>query len=140
MKKPIFTWDLETGEALCVIKSKDKVYYGVAKCHPDDFDMKSEKTGCFIAEQRAKIMMLRSKRDELYIELKALKKYYASMTMSKYFDDTSYPIKRLQNHILKIKEDIVNVRELLLSEQDTLNTYIKEKEKFYQKIRKNRQE
>lgn len=35
MKKPIFTWDLETGEALCVIKDKDKVYYGVAKCHPD---------------------------------------------------------------------------------------------------------
>ena len=50
MKKPIFTWDLETGEALCVIKDKDKIYYGVAKCHPDDFDMKSEKTGCFIAE------------------------------------------------------------------------------------------
>ena len=140
MKKPIFTWDLETGEALCVIKDKDKVYYGVAKCHPDDSDMKSEKTGCFIAEQRAKIMMLRSKRDELYIELKALKKYYASMIMSKYFDDTSYPIRRLQNHMLKIKRDIIDIKELLQDEQDTLNIYIKEKEKFYQRIRKNRQE
>lgn len=138
MKKPIFTWDLESGEALCVIKNKEKVYYGIAKCHPEDMDMKSEKTGCFIAEERAKIMMLRSKRDELKIELNALKKYYASMCKSKYFDKTSYPIKRLLNHMSRIKKDIIDIKELLQHEQKILNVYISEKEKFYKKIRENR--
>lgn len=138
MKKPIFTWDLESGEALCVIKDKEKVYYGIAKCHPEDMDMKSERTGCFIAEERAKIMMLSHKRDELKIELKALKKYYASMNKSKYFDKTSYPIRRLLDHISKIEADIVDVKELLQYEKNFLNTYINEKEKLYKRIRHNK--
>lgn len=138
MKKPIFTWDLENGEALCIIKDKENVYYGIAKCHPEDMDMKSERTGCFIAEERAKIMMLSHKRDELKIELKALKKYYASMNKSKYFDKTSYPIRRLLDHISKIEADITDVKELLQYEKNFLNTYINEKEKLYQRIRHNK--
>lgn len=138
MKKPIFTWNPDTGESLCVIKDRDKVYYGIASCAPEDLDMMNEKAGCFIAEKRAKIMMLRSKRDELKIELKALKKYYSSMNTSKYFDDTSYPIRRLISHMSRLSEDLEDIKNLLDYEQEILNKYIQEKEKFYQKIRKNR--
>ena len=138
MKKPIFTWDAESGETLCVINDKEKVYYGIAKCHPEDMDMKSEKTGCFIAEERAKIMMLSHKRDELKIELKALKRYYASISQSKYFDETSYPIRRLLDHMSRIETDITDIKELLQYEKKILNTYISEKEKLYERIRRNR--
>lgn len=87
MKQPIFNWDPETGGALCIFQTKEKTYYGTAICAPKDRDMMSERTGCFIAEQRAILNMLRDKRDTLKIELKALKKYYYSMNKSKYFDE-----------------------------------------------------
>lgn len=33
MKRPRFTWNEESGEALCVIQDKNKTYYGTATCH-----------------------------------------------------------------------------------------------------------
>lgn len=100
--------------------------------------MMNEKTGCFIAEKRAKINMLKHKKEELKIELKALKKYYYSMNKSKYFNETSYPIKRLKDHMLMIEIDIKEIKELINYEKGILNRYIKEKDNFYQQIRNNR--
>lgn len=58
MKKytPEFTWDEESGSAICIIKDeKNRVFIGEAICHPDDQDMISERTGCELAFRRAKL-------------------------------------------------------------------------------------
>ena len=51
--EPIFSWNEETGTASCILGSNEKIYTGFAQCHPDDADMKGEKTGCEIAFRRA---------------------------------------------------------------------------------------
>lgn len=58
MKKytPEFTWDEETGIAICIITDdKQRTFIGEATCHPDDTDMRSERTGCELAFRRAKL-------------------------------------------------------------------------------------
>lgn len=59
MKQLVFNWDSDTGSALCVLKNKNKTYYGTAVCSPKDKDMMSEKTGCEIAFSRARINALK---------------------------------------------------------------------------------
>ena len=41
-KTPFFSWDPETGSALCVLFDRDKTYYGTATCAAADKDMMSE--------------------------------------------------------------------------------------------------
>ena len=98
----------------------------------------NEKTGCFIAEKRAMIKMLRDERDELKIEFKALKKYLSSMIYSKYFDTTSYPIRRLQRQMQDLLKQIDETKKSLKEEENSLTQYIQQKTEFYKKIRANR--
>ena len=77
--EPIFNWDEETGVASCILSDGEKVYTGFAQCHPDDEDMKGQKTGCEIAFRRAKINALRGYRDELKTQLKALNQLFYSI-------------------------------------------------------------
>ena len=139
MKRPIFSWDPEEGTALCIIQDKEKTYYGIANCSPEDRDMMSEKTGCFIAEKRAYIMALQDFRDKLRIELRALKRFYYSINTSKYFDSKSYEVRRLISHIEMTKKDIEDTKKVLEYEKQQLKDYLKDKEIFYKKIRRNRE-
>lgn len=139
MKRPRFTWNEENGEALCVIQDKNKIYYGTATCHQNDRDMMSEKTGCEIAFLRANLMALRNYRDELQIELKGLKKYYYSINRSKYFNEKSYEVQRLQAHMQMLKDDLNSLKELIEEERQYLINYLKGKGEFYKKIRQNRE-
>ena len=138
MKKMNFSWDPKTGSSLCIIQTKHKTYYGYALCSIEDRDMMNEKTGCFIAEKRAMIKMLRDERDELKIEFKALKKYLSSMIYSKYFDTTSYPIRRLQRQMQDLLKQIDETKKSLKEEENSLTQYIQQKTEFYKKIRANR--
>ena len=139
MKRPIFSWDPEEGTALCIIQDKEKTYYGIANCSPEDQDMMSEKTGCFIAEKRAYIMALQSYRDRLRIELKALKRFYYSINTSKYFNPESFEARRLITHMEMTQKDIEDTKEVLKYEKQQLKDYLKDKENFYKKIRHNRE-
>lgn len=138
MKKPVFSWDAEDGSALCIIQSRDKTYYGVATCHPNDRDMMSEKTGCEIAYMRACLMSLRGVKDELKTELKGLKKYYHSINTSKYFNPESYEVRRLIFHMEHIEADIAALKILIQEQRKNIQEFISRKEKFYEKIRRNR--
>lgn len=100
--------------------------------------MKNEKTGCYIAEKRAYIDALSGRRNEMQIELKALKRYYYSMNTSKYFNPNSYEIRRLMSHIGLLEADIVAAKELISLEKQNLKQYLDRKEDFYKKIRRNR--
>lgn len=138
MKSEMAYWDEATGIAKYVITTKDgATIVGTAKCSPEDQDMKSEKTGCSIAEQRAKIAFLRHIRDtELKPELKGLKKYWNTMNRSKYYDADCYPIQRLLRTIAMYEQDIKDINLEILAMKTELQTYLKFKATFYKQIRK----
>ena len=137
--EPIFHWDEATGVSSCILSDGEKVYTGFARCHPDDEDMKGEKTGCEIALRRAKIAALRGYRDELKIRLSALNQCYHSMNMSYRFNEKSYENKMLQRQIRQIKFDLDTTKEMIATEELSLRAYIKSKDVFYIQTRKRRQ-
>ena len=137
--EPIFHWDEEAGVSSCILSDGERVYTGFAHCHPDDEDMKGEKTGCEIALRRAKIAALRGYRDELKIRLSALNQYYHSMNMSHKFNEKSYENKMLQRQIRQIKFDLDTTKEIIAGEEQSLMAYIKSKDVFYTQTRKRRQ-
>ena len=66
-----YDWSPEFGWATCTIYDHDTKFYGAAKCHPDDEDMKNRLAGQNIAEARASIQYLKHIRDnELRPQLK----------------------------------------------------------------------
>ena len=136
---PIFTWDENSGMSSCILKDGEHIFTGLAQCHPDDFDMKGEKTGCEIALRRAKINALRGYRDELKTKLSALNQLYYSMNKSKRFNEKSYENRMLQRQIRQIKFDLDTTKEMLASEELSLRAYIKSKDVFYTQTRKRRQ-
>lgn len=136
IRKPLFSW--QDGEAICVLNDGKKVFYGAASCHPNDEDMMNEKTGCEIAMRRAELKYYRYCRDNLKERLAALKQLYYTMNRSKYFNENSYENKMLQRQIRMIELDLATVREMIADGEQSLRTYIAEKDKFYNKIRKNR--
>ena len=136
--EPIFNWDEETGISSCIVSDGEKVYTGFAQCHPDDEDMKGQKTGCEIAFRRARINALRGYRDELKIQLKALNQLYYSMNRSTKFNEKSYENRMLYRQIRMINFDLTTTKEMIATEQENLRTYIKEKDEFYNKTRMRR--
>lgn len=136
--EPIFHWDKDGNIASCILSDGEKVYTGFAQCHPDDFDMASEKTGCEIALRRAKISALRGYRDELKIRLSVLNQYYYSINKSHKFNEKSYENKMLQRQIRQIKFDLDTTKEIITSEEQSLREYLQKKNDFYNKIRTNR--
>ena len=136
--EPIFNWDEETGISSCILSDGEKIYTGFAQCHPDDSDMKGQKTGCEIAFRRARINALRGYRDELKIQLKALNQLYYSMNLSYRFNEKSYENKMLQRQIRQINFDLATAKEMIATEQESLRVYIKEKDEFYNKTRMRR--
>lgn len=138
-KEPLFDYNSETGIASCLIEDKNgNIIYGIAKCHPDDMDMASEKTGCDFAYRRAYIKVMQAYKKELKVELKTLNQLYYSMNRSKYFNPRSYENKMLQRQIRQRQEDIKYVNNTIKEAKDKLNNIIDEKDKFYKNIRKNR--
>ena len=136
--EPIFSWDEETGIASCILGSNEKIYTGFAQCHPDDADMKGEKTGCEIAFRRAKIHALRGYRDELKVKLSALNQLFYTMNKSKHFNPKSYENKMLQRQIRMTNFDLDTAKEMIATEEQNLREYIQKKDEFYNHTRARR--
>ena len=136
--EPIFSWNEETGTASCILGSNEKIYTGFAQCHPDDTDMKGEKTGCEIAFRRAKIHALRGYRDELKIKLSALNQLFYTMNKSKHFNPKSYENKMLQRQIRMTNFDLDTAKEMIATEEQNLREYIQKKDEFYNHTRARR--
>lgn len=134
-RKPIYDWDEETGVATCFLFDKNNTFIGIALCHSDDEDFKSEKTGLFIAESRARIKMLQHIRNnELKPELAGLKQLYYSINKSKHYNKKSYEAKMLWRQMKNKERDIKILSEIIYKERMYLNNYIQDKDKFYQDI------
>ena len=136
---PLYSWDPNTGTASCIIEYDGLTFCGIAKCHPNDEDMQSEKVGMYIAELRAKIKFMqyqkridRAKDDEI-------KNLLFSMDRSKHFDCNSYAVKRLYKHLKAAMLEVENDRKLIEDYRIEIKRYIDTKDIFYKYIRRNRE-
>ena len=137
---PIYEWDPETGVSTCIIINGDKTHIGIAKCRPEDRDMMGEKTGCTIAEMRAEIDYLKSVRDDdIKPTLQAYKTLYYSINQSKRFNPDSYEARMLMKKIAHYTADLELINDMIDNARNDLATYIDQKAKTWEKIRKNRQ-
>ena len=131
-----FAFDEKLGYARCLMIYNGQAFEGGAKCHPDDMDMISERTGCCIAEARAYIKALRFKRDhEIQPKLDVLRHLYNNMQTSKYFNSKSYEAKMLRSQVGAIEKELAAVSQDLAEEKKYLKEYIDKKDKFYQRLR-----
>ena len=137
---PIYEWDPETGVSTCIIINGNKTHVGIAKCRPEDRDMMGEKTGCTIAEMRAEIDYLKSVRDDdIKPTLQAYKNLYYSINQSKRFNPDSYETHMLMKKIAHYTADLELINNMIDNSRNDLATYIDQKAKTWEKIRKNRQ-
>lgn len=136
MKKQ-FSWDPGTGEASCRIFYKQNEFVAYAHCHDDDIDFMSEKTGCFIAECRAELAMLKYRKNcELKPALQALKHTYGLLVQSSKYNPDSHESKILYKQIQLTNFDLITVSNEITTLTQNLKTYIDGKEKLYQRLRK----
>ena len=98
----------------------------------------NEKTGLQIAETRANIKFLKRLIKESKKELKALKDFHSLLKFNPYYNEENREVKLLIKEIRRREKDIKENENSLKEMKDTLIEYIAEKEKFYQKIRRNR--
>ena len=89
-RKPMYIWDEDTKTATCTLYDQNNSFCGTAKCHPDDEEFMSEKTGLIIAESRAQLEALRHlKNNILKPELAGLEQLYYSINKSKHYNKKS---------------------------------------------------
>lgn len=132
-------FSFENGIARCVLSTKYGTFTGEAKCHPDDFDMESEKVGCEIAYTRAFIVALTHERDNVIKpSLKALKQLLYSMKHSKKFNKKSYENKMLWSQIQNWQFDLNTINKIIANEKEGLRQYIKIKDDLYKRLRAQR--
>ena len=136
-KQPIYEWDEESGLATCCIWLDDFLQgYGVAQCADRDKDMKSERTGLYIAELRAQINILQNyKNRELRPQLKILKHLKGTMQISTRYNPDSYEAKRLNKEIKNIEKDINFIQDKIDIIKQQLKDYMSAKEKLFKRIR-----
>jgi hypothetical protein len=136
MKKPTYTWNEELGIAKCTIYCNNLEFYGSAHCHPDDEDMMSKLTGQTIAEARALIEYLRHIRDnELRPQIKILYQLYYNMKHSKEYSPRGYEAKMLYKQIVRLEEDLTNIKEQIELTKNFIREYIDKKDESYKVIR-----
>lgn len=139
MIEPTFEWIEDIGHTTCILIDKQgHVFIGTATCHTDDTDMKSRRTGEEISYRRARIEQMRFIRDEINIELKALKQLYYSMKHSSKFNPKSYENIMLQRQIRGKEFDLDTIKEMLATERENLKNFLQEKDKFYNQVRAHR--
>lgn len=135
--EPEFSWDEESGSAICVLTDKkNRIFVGEATCHEHDADMKSERTGCELAFRRAKLQYLRTVRDaDIKPALAALQHLYGCMAHSTNFEANSYEARTIRKHIHQTEFELATIKEMIASEYQGITDYIKGKDKVYQRIR-----
>lgn len=139
-QKVIFLHDNKEGNTtFCLLYYKDEIFVGLARCHPEDEDMKSRLMGEIIAEMRAEIKKLNYIRNkEIKPEIKALQRLYDNMKFSKRFNPKSYESISLFRRIHHLEKQLDRIEiEILLVEQD-LKDYLAMKEKSHKLIREYR--
>ena len=127
----IYDWNQETQQAKCIITDKNLLGIGEAKCHSKDMDVSSEKTGLYIAEQRAVVHFLQNKKEvKLKPALSALNHLYSTIKYSKQFNTNSYEAKRIRKEIKNLQKEIYQINCSIDLIKQRLKQYINDKDKM----------
>lgn len=136
MKKGIaFEYNAFIGQTDCLIKYDNHIFKGTSRCHPDDMDMCSERTGGYIAEMRAQIKVLEYQKKKIKPDLEALERFNNVLKTSSAYDTSCYAVKRLLSeiHNLRTKMSMIDI-EIGLANK-TLSEYIQNKDIMYRKYK-----
>ena len=104
-----------------------------------DKNMINEYTGMCIAEQRAILKYTKDvKNSEVLPALKALQHLYGTMQHSTKFNHESYEAKRLIKEIKNKELELASITADIEMLEENLSMYTKQKDEFYQAVRRNR--
>lgn len=135
-----FFWDTDNRVCSCVLTAHGVEFYGIATCHPNDEDMKSVRTGEIIAFNRAYIKYLQHMRNtQVDPILKVLTDLYKNMASSHRFNSKSFEAIQLYKEIKYYEENKRVINQLIKDTREYLKNYINEKDKFYQRMRKSKE-
>jgi hypothetical protein len=109
---------------------------GSARCHPEDVDMVSERTGLTIAEARANIRLLKvKKRTEIQPKIDVLRHLLTNIESSKYHDPKAYESKMLRSQLSHWEKQLEQINNDIIEEEKSLKEYINQKDKLYNRLR-----
>lgn len=135
-----FFWDTDKRVCSCVLTAHGVEFYGTATCHPNDEDMKSTRTGEIIAFNRAYIKYIQYMRNtQVNPMLKVLTDLYKNMASSHRFNPKSFEATQLYKEIKGYEESKKVINHLIEDTREYLKNYIDEKDKFYQRLRKSKE-
>lgn len=124
------------GYSECIILYRGNKFIGCAQIHPEDEDMKSERTGAIIAQARAMIQLHKwKKNNEILPALKALKHLYNNISSSQSFNPRSYESIMIRREIQNLEKQVNTIKEMIIEEKQALKEYIELKDKIYKTIR-----
>lgn len=124
------------GTSCVMIVYKDQAFFGKAECHPDDKDMESERTGLTIAEARAYIKMKKFiKRHEIEPVIAAYKHLLKNIESSKHHNPRAYESCMIRSQLAHWENKLEEINTDIADEERSLQDYIKQKDKLYQKLR-----
>lgn len=122
----------------CKRKVHDKIYRGIAKCHPNDYDFENELTGQHYAFVRTLIKEMREQREEIKAELKALNHVYDILNQNNKVSKKSIECYTIRRQIKLKERDLQDIKDLINETQKNLRLTINNKDKLYNAIRKQR--
>ena len=139
--KTQFFWDEEQGMSRCEIEYHKQTFVGIAFCHQDDADMQSERVGRTISEARAVLQLYKYIRDcEISPSTRAIAHLYNTMKKNDKFNPESFEAKFILKNKIASEKELKTIRFLIKETKNNLNTYIQDKEAFYQKVQKKQKE
>ena len=137
--KITFTYDPELHKTTCQRAVHNKIYVGVAQCHPHDYDFENKLTGQHYAYTRSMIKEMCQLRDEYKAQLKILMHLYNIYEQSPNIDLGSEECYYLRRQIQHLERDIAEMKRLIGETRGDLRSTIAEKDKLYAKLRASRQ-
>lgn len=140
MKSPVYHydyfWDPDGNVCTCVITYDGREFMGVATCHPNDKDVRSNFTGENIAGNRAFIKVIQYIKDnEIDKPLNLLTNLYKNMETSYRFNPKSFEAKQLYREIKEFQKAQQVAKETIASIKAELKQYIDDKDKAAQLYR-----
>lgn len=126
----------DSGYTRCEMKYKGKTFVGETQCLAEDDMFWSERVGCYIAECKAHIKVLKYKRAQIRAKLDPLMQLERGMKANNNYNPKSYEARYLQGQIRMFKEQLAVANTDIALEEQNLFSYIQNKEIMYKKYRK----